>query len=55
MGKNKKKWERKEKKRILMQDKNGRKGLQSQINWLVSKGKTTEAGLLIQKYKSKYE
>ena len=29
--------------------------LKSQIQWLISKGKNEEAGLLIQKYKSRYE
>ena len=55
MGKSRKKWERKKKKELLRYEAAERNRLKSHIQWLVSKGKNAEAGLLIQKYKSKYE
>ena len=55
MGKSRKKWEREKKKELLRFESAEQNRLKSHIQWLVSKGKTAEAGLLIQKYKSKYE
>jgi len=54
MGKSRKKRERIEKKARKKRENTEKRKLKKQINHLVKINKTLEAGILIQRYKSKY-